>query len=133
MAEVVAPCEAGEPRAHLAVAPRQLAVVERAQLPDQRDAVRREAVLHRRADPPQEADRLVREKGAGVAPLTGSVPVRSRNASSIDSGSTSGVTRRISARTARPTSRYFAMSGRITTACGQRSSAWNIGIAERTP
>ena len=32
---------------------------------------------------------------------------RSRNASSIDNGSTSGVSRRISARTARPTSRYL--------------------------
>ena len=55
---------------------------------------------------------------AGRAPCSASVPPRSRNASSIDSGSTSGVRRRISARTARPTSRYFAMSGRITTASG---------------
>jgi hypothetical protein len=36
-------------------------------------------------------------------------------------------------RTARPTSRYFAMSNRITTACGHAASALNIGIAERTP
>ncbi len=70
---------------------------------------------------------------AGTAPCTASVPLRSRNASSIDSGSTSGVRRRISALTARPTSRYFAMSGRITTASGQAASALNIGIAERTP
>jgi hypothetical protein len=61
------------------------------------------------------------------------VPPRSRKASSIDNGSTSGVSRSISARTARPTSRYLAMSGRITTASGQAASALNIGIAERTP
>ena len=70
---------------------------------------------------------------AGATPCSLAVPLRSRNASSIDSGSTSGVRRRISARTARPTSRYFAMSGRITTASGQAASALNIGIAERTP
>ena len=32
-----------------------------------------------------------------------------------------------------PTRAYFAMSGGITTACGQAFSALNIGIAERTP
>ena len=47
-----------------------------------------------------------------------SVPARSRNASSIDSGSTSGVSACISARTSRPTRTYFAMSGVITTASG---------------
>jgi hypothetical protein len=33
----------------------------------------------------------------------------------------------------RATPAYFAMSGVITTACGQAFSALNIGIAERTP
>ena len=28
---------------------------------------------------------------------------------------------------------YLPMSGAITVACGQSSSAWNIGIAERAP
>jgi hypothetical protein len=59
------------------------------------------------------------------------VPPRSRKASSIDNGSTSGVSRSISARTARPTSRYFAMSDRITTASAQAASALNIGVVER--
>ncbi len=36
-------------------------------------------------------------------------------------------------RTARPTCVYFAMFGLITVACGQRPSASNIGMAERTP
>ena len=70
---------------------------------------------------------------AGGAWCTRSVPVRSRNASSIDSGSTAGVSASISSRTSRPTRAYFAMSGGMTTACGQAFSALNIGIAERTP
>ena len=40
-----------------------------------------------------------------------SVPVRSMNASSIESGSTCGVSSNISLRTSRPTATYFAMSG----------------------
>ena len=66
-------------------------------------------------------------------PCSRSVPVRSRKASSIDSGSTSGVSASIALRTSRPTSTYFAMFGLTTTACGQRRSASNIGIAERMP
>ena len=34
---------------------------------------------------------------------------------------------------ARRRAAYFAMSGGITTACGQAFSALNIGMAERTP
>ena len=70
---------------------------------------------------------------AGIMPWTRWVPARSRKASSIDSGSTSGVSACMAWRTSRPTRTYFAMSGRITTACGQSASALNIGIAERTP
>ena len=66
-------------------------------------------------------------------PCSRPVPVRSRKASSIDSGSTSGVKARILARTARPTSTYLAMLGLITTASGQRRMASNIGMAERMP
>ena len=68
-----------------------------------------------------------------AAPCSRSVPDRSRKASSIDSGSTSGVSSSIIARTSRPTATYFAMSGVITTASGQSLSALNIGMAERTP
>ena len=62
-----------------------------------------------------------------------SVPAMSMNASSIDNGSTSGVSDCISVRTSRPTRLYFSKSGRITTASGQASSALNMGMAERTP
>ena len=70
-----------------------------------------------------------RQRMAGDMPCRRSVPVRSRNASSIDSGSTSGVRSRISARTSRPTAAYFAMSGRMTTGmraqpAAPRTSAW---------
>ena len=54
-------------------------------------------------------------------------------ASSIDNGSTSGVSDCIRVRTSRPTRLYFSKSGRITTASGQASSALNMGMAERTP
>ena len=70
---------------------------------------------------------------AGIMPWTRSVPLRSRNASSIESGSTSGVSACIAWRTSRPTRTYFAMSGRITIADGHNASALNIGMAERTP
>ena len=185
-ARILAARQLRQAQPELAVAVRQLAPVERAQLADPQDAVGGEPALHRAADPPQPVDRLVGEKPGRLLPadhretarlveiggelgeklvvaeadrdrdperrldpprqrgeslrrrerraaLRAAVPLRSRNASSIESGSTSGVRRRISARTARPTSRYFAMSGRITTASGQAASALNIGIAERTP
>jgi hypothetical protein len=70
---------------------------------------------------------------AGGPPCTASVPERSRKASSIDSGSTSGVVSSMSWRTSRPTALYFAMSGLMTVACGQAARALNIGMAERTP
>jgi len=70
---------------------------------------------------------------AGLAWCRRSVPERSRKASSIDTGSTSGVSSSIRARTSRPTRRYLSMSGRTTTASGQAFRALNIGIAERTP
>ena len=59
--------------------------------------------------------------------------VTSRYASSIDSGSTSGVTARNSSNTVFDTRMYFDMSGRTTTRCGQLRSAAAIDIAERTP
>ena len=59
--------------------------------------------------------------------------VTSRYASSIDSGSTSGVTARNSSKTVFDTRMYFDMSGRTTTSCGQLRSAADIDIADRTP
>ena len=54
-------------------------------------------------------------------------------ASSMESGSTSGVRSNIIARTSRPTAVYFFMSGFMTVASGQAFRAWNIGMAECTP
>ena len=70
---------------------------------------------------------------AGGALCRRCVPERSRKASSIDSGSTSGVTARMRSRIERPTSAYLPMSGRMIVASGQSASALNIGMAERTP
>ena len=70
---------------------------------------------------------------AGLARCRDSVPERSMNASSMESGSTSGVSPSIIARTSPPTAVYFFMSGLMTAASGQASSALNIGMAERTP
>ena len=61
------------------------------------------------------------------------VPERSRNASSIESGSTSGVSASIICRTSRPTREYFSMLGRMTLACGHRRNASNIGMADLIP
>jgi len=55
------------------------------------------------------------------------------NASSIETGSTNGVSLNMSARTSRPTRAYFSMSGRTTLACGHNRRASNIGIADLTP
>ena len=70
---------------------------------------------------------------AGLARCSDSVPERSMKASSMESGSTSGVSASIIARTSRPTAAYFAMSGLMTAASGQALSALNIGMADRTP
>ena len=71
---------------------------------------------------------------AGDMPCRRAVPDKSMNASSIDTGSTSGVEvehQRAHLRGRRAA--YFAMSGRTTLACGQSRRASNIGMAERTP
>ncbi len=59
--------------------------------------------------------------------------VTSRYASSSDNGSTSGVTSRYSAKICCDTARYFWKSGRTITSDGQRRTARDIGIADRTP
>lgn len=58
---------------------------------------------------------------------------RSMNASSMESGSTSGVRSSVIARTSRPMAAYSFMSGLMTTASGQAFRALNMGMAERTP
>ncbi len=59
--------------------------------------------------------------------------VTSRNASSSDSGSTSGVTVRKISNTCDETAAYFLKSGRRITSSGQSRTARAIGRAERTP
>ena len=66
-----------------------------------------------------------------VSPHTFSVT--SRYASSSDSGSTSGVTRRKMANTACDAARYRLKSGLTITSEGQSRTARAIGIADRTP
>ena len=55
------------------------------------------------------------------------------NASSMESGSTRGVSACIIVRTSRPTAAYFFMSGLMTTASGHALRALVMGMAERTP
>ena len=59
--------------------------------------------------------------------------VTSRYASSSESGSTSGVTSRKSSKTSLETLRYLRKLGGTMTSVGQRRTARDIGIAERTP
>ena len=66
-------------------------------------------------------------------PKSVNAPETSRNASSMDSGSTSGVNSSNSDITRRECSRYFAIWPGSTTAVGHSLSASAIGIAERTP
>ena len=56
---------------------------------------------------------------AALMPCSRSVPARSMKASSIEIGSTCGVSSSISARTWRLTRAYFSMLGGTTVACGQ--------------
>jgi hypothetical protein len=51
----------------------------------------------------------------------------------MESGSTSGVRSRISARMRCDLAAYFALSGLMMTASGQSFVALNMGMAERTP
>jgi len=59
--------------------------------------------------------------------------VTSRYASSSDIGSTSGVIDRKIAKTCCDTARYLLKSGWTITSEGQRRTARDMGIAERTP
>ena len=70
---------------------------------------------------------LTGEPSSRVAPDT------SRNASSSESGSTSGVTAREDRHDLLRHCAVQAVRGGITAACGQSLRARDIGIAERTP
>ena len=66
-------------------------------------------------------------------PSRRTAPATSRNASSSDSGSTSGVTERKTSITPADTVEYSPWLGWTTVACGQSRRARLIGIAEWTP
>ncbi len=70
---------------------------------------------------------------AGGAPCSRRVPERSRKASSMEIGSTSGVKRSMMRRMRRPSRAYFALSGRMTTRSGHNRRAVVMGMAERMP
>ena len=67
------------------------------------------------------------------APSRRCAPATSRNASSSDSGSTSGVIERKMAMTSLETSPYSPCRGGMKTACGNSRLALLTGIADRTP
>ena len=70
---------------------------------------------------------------AGEPPCRRSDPARSTQASSSDSGCTSGVSASSLAMMRALSARYLENSGGMITASGQSRRAWNIGMAERTP
>ena len=76
---------------------------------------------------------LIRRTAASGLPKSRSVPVRSTNASSTETGSTRGEKPARIAMIWSETSRYFAMSTGRNAACGHRRAARPIGMADRTP
>src|SRR2546425_1186689 len=77
--------------------------------------------------------RLIARTASSALPKSPSVPVRSTNASSTDTGSTSGEKSASMPMTCTETARYFAMSTGRKAAWAQSLAAREIGIAERTP
>src|SRR5207247_158270 len=77
--------------------------------------------------------RLIARTASSALPKSPSVPVRSTNASSTDTGSTSGEKSASMPMTCTETARYFAMSTGRKAAWAQSLAARAIGIAERTP
>ena len=69
----------------------------------------------------------------GPSPESRSVPVTSRKASSMDTGSSSGVNSARMAMTCRETAAYLSMSTGTNAPSGHRRAARPIGIAECTP
>ena len=76
---------------------------------------------------------LIRRAAAAPGPHSASVPVRSRNASSMETGSTSGVNRRRIAMTRPLSAWYLRPSTGTKMPCGQSAAAVRSGIADRTP
>ena len=76
--------------------------------------------------------RIARAISTG-GPKSRTVPATSRNASSMLSGSTSGVNSWKTAITVFDALRYFAYTGSTSTSCGQSCFARATGMAERTP
>ncbi len=70
---------------------------------------------------------------AAGGPSRRKAPDTSRNASSSDSGSTSGVIVRKMPMTSFDTAPYTPCRGGMMTACGHRFRARAMGMAERTP
>ena len=68
-----------------------------------------------------------------AVPRSRSVPVRSTNPSSIESGSTSGETDSRISNTRADASAYASKRGGTTIACGHFRFATTIGIADRHP
>ena len=88
-------------------------------------------------DPVSRSSREIRERIASpirrASPSSRCVPVRSRNASSRESGSTRGEKSEKIARSDRETSWYFRMFPGTITRSRQSLSAVAMGMAERTP
>ena len=90
---------------------------------------------------PTEAVRAVSSRTAAFrraasfapSPNTLRLPVTSRNASSIDIGSTQSLKRPRTSITWRETTAYLSISGCRYTPCGQRFHACEIGMALETP
>ena len=76
---------------------------------------------------------LIRRAIASGGPKSASLPATSRNASSIETCSSSGVKRPRISMTRRLSRRYFAPSTGRKTPSGQRAAAVRSGIAEWTP
>ncbi len=68
-----------------------------------------------------------------AVPLIRRNPSTSRNASSMEIGSTIGVVSRNTAKTALLAAEYAPIRGGTTTACGQSARAWERLIGVRTP
>ncbi len=76
---------------------------------------------------------LIARATAGPSPWSPSVPVTSRNASSMETGSSSGVKSARIAMTSRETPAYLSMSTGTKAPSGQSRAARPMGMAEWTP
>ncbi len=77
--------------------------------------------------------RLISATASGAGPKSEAVPVRSTNASSTETGSTSGEKSPRMAMICLDARTYLSMSTGRKTPPGQRRAAFEIGMADRTP